>query len=56
MENRTYGIFYSTDMSDWSADVTDSVPSEGDSTSFGPFDNPLPGVPRLFFRVQETDS
>ncbi len=62
-ETRLYGIYFSSDTQDWSADVTDSYPADaGDSTTFGLFPNPLttdPGLPeeqrpeQIFLRVED---
>lgn len=49
---RTYGLFYSLDLISWGADVDDSIPSAGPSTSLT-FTNPEIGEPKLFFRVEE---
>ena len=53
-DNRIYSIFTSTDLVDFSEDINDSVPSEGDSTSltFALFD---PIAARRFFRVVENE-
>lgn len=51
-ESATYGVFYSTDLLDFSTDVDDGYPSQGDATSFT-FPNPSPGTDKLFFRVVE---
>ncbi len=52
LPGRFYGLFFSTDMTNWGADVNDSIESEGDSTSFS-FDHPVPGAPEIFFRVED---
>jgi len=52
-DGRTYALFYSFDLLDWGFDIDDSIPSEGESTTYGPFDNPQPGVEKLFFRIEE---
>jgi len=49
---RTYTLNYSTDLSNFSFDIDDSIPSGGPTTTFGPFDNPS-AASRLFFRVKE---
>lgn len=48
-----YALYVSTDLQDWGFDVDDSIVSGGESSSYGPFDHPMPGSPELFFRVQE---
>ena len=48
---KTYGIFYSLNLEDFEADVDDGIiGEEGETTSYS-FENPEPGVPRIFFRV-----
>ena len=37
--NKTYSLFYSTDLFDWEADIDDSIISEGEKTSYT-FENP----------------
>ena len=49
--DNTYAVYYSTDLIDWSSDVDDAVDGQDGSTSFT-FDNPEPGNPRLYFRVE----
>ena len=51
--NRTYGLYYSTDLQDWGADIDDSIPTAGEATTFGPFPNPEPGSERVYFRIEE---
>ena len=52
-QNHTYGIFFGYDLINFDADVDDSVPSMGDTTTFT-FSNPEPNTPKLFFHVIET--
>ncbi len=51
----SYGLYFSSDgMASWGSDVSDSIDSEGETTTFGPFDNPGVGSPsELFFRVEK---
>ena len=49
---KNYGIYYNTDLAEWTADVSDGVASQGSSTTFT-FPNPLPEAPRIFFRVDD---
>ena len=53
--NKTYSLFYSTDLSDWEADIDDSIFSEGKKTSYT-FENPE-GIEtrKIFFRVLVAD-
>ena len=53
--NKTYSLFYSTDLSDWEADIDDSIFSEGEKTSYT-FENPE-GIEtrKIFFRVLVAD-
>lgn len=51
-DNATYGVFFSTDLINFDADVDDAVPSGGAITSFT-FSHPSVGAPKLFFRVIE---
>jgi hypothetical protein len=52
LPGRFYGIYFSSDLTDWGADVNDSIESQGDSTTFS-FDHPLPLAKELFFRVED---
>jgi hypothetical protein len=48
---KTYGIFYSLNLEEFDADVDDGIiGEEGETTSYS-FENPEPGVPKIFFRV-----
>ena len=49
----TYGLFFDTDLAEFDSDYDDGIESGGETTTFGPFDNPRPGAPRIFFRVQK---
>ncbi|MGI9243383.1 MAG: discoidin domain-containing protein [Verrucomicrobiales bacterium] len=51
-ENKDYALFFSGDMTDFGSDINDSIPSEGETTSFT-FPSPDPSAERLFFRVLE---
>lgn len=51
-ENRTYAVFYSFDLSDFSSDIDDSIDSMGETTSIT-VPNPAPGADAIFFRVLE---
>ena len=50
---RNYKINWSPDLLDFSGEVSGSVPSAGEVTTFGPFANPSPEATRLFFKVSE---
>lgn len=50
---RTYDIYWSSNLLDFSNTVQEDVPSGGAETIFGPVPNPSPGSPRIFFRVSE---
>ncbi len=56
--NTSYSIFWSSDLADFGADVTDNVPSAGGTTTHEfddpsiDFNNPQ-GLPNVFFRVSE---
>lgn len=56
---RTYSLLWSTDLENWDADVTDSIPSGGATTTFPPAgqpaqaNNPVPGAREIFFRIEE---
>jgi len=50
---RVYSLFASTGLADWGLEVADSIPSKGETTTFGPFPNPIAGASKLFFRVEE---
>ena len=53
--NKTYSLYYSLDLSDWEADIDDSIFSEGEITSYT-FENPE-GIEnrKIFFRVLVAD-
>ena len=49
--NKTYALYYSLDLSDWEADIDDSIASEGETTSYS-FENPEGKEARkIFFKV-----
>ena len=50
-DNKTYSVFTSTDLTDFSEDINDSIPSEGDTTTFT-FTLLEPVDLRRFFRVE----
>jgi Concanavalin A-like lectin/glucanases superfamily/Bacterial TSP3 repeat len=51
---RTYSLNYSTNLTDFSADIDDSIPSGGATTTFGPFPHPLPPTEsRIYFKATE---
>jgi hypothetical protein len=50
-DNKTYSVFTSTDLTDFSEDINDSIPSEGDTTTFT-FTLFEPVDLRRFFRVE----
>lgn len=53
-DTSTYGIFWSTDLQNWGADLDDSYPGDAGATSTSfTFDHPNPGVPELFFRIEQ---
>lgn len=51
----TFAVFFSRDLLTFPADIADGIPAAGDgnTTTFGPFDNPDPGATKLFFRVEK---
>ncbi|YCM43600.1 discoidin domain-containing protein [Verrucomicrobiaceae bacterium 227] len=53
-DNKTYSLFASPDLTDFSSDIDDSIPSQGDFTtySFVAFD---PVLDKRFFRVSENE-
>jgi hypothetical protein len=48
---RSYDIFWSSDLLDFSNELIDGIPATGTSTTVGPLANPAPGATKLFFRV-----
>ena len=57
---KTYSLFYSEDLSQFDADLDDSIESGGDFTIYPPEDqpgleNPLSGSDKLFFQVMENE-
>ena len=53
--NQTYALYVSENLEEWDFDLDDSIISDGDTTTYGPFENPMPGSRQLFFRAEETD-
>ena len=53
--NETYALYVSEDLKSWDFDLDDSIISEGDTTTYGPFENPMPEARQLFFRAEETE-
>ncbi|MGI9243520.1 MAG: LamG-like jellyroll fold domain-containing protein, partial [Verrucomicrobiales bacterium] len=51
--NRTYSLYWDSDLNGLDQELDDSILSDGETTSVGPFPNPSPGAPRVFFRVVE---
>lgn len=51
--NKTYTLNYSTNLVDFGSDISDNIASGGDTTTYGPFPNPVPSQQRTFFRVTE---
>ncbi|MDB4489211.1 hypothetical protein N9017_03760, partial [Akkermansiaceae bacterium] len=50
-QGASYGLYYSSDLFDFSSDVNDSI-TGGDGTTTFAFPNPDPGASKLFFRVE----
>ncbi len=50
-DGATYGISHSTDLMGFNEGETE-IPSQGATTVFGPFPNPLPGEDQVFLRVE----
>ncbi len=50
---KTYTLNASSTLDSWPLTVNASVASGGTSTTFGPFANPTPGAPQMFFRAKE---
>ncbi|MDA7917635.1 LamG domain-containing protein [bacterium] len=50
---RTYDVFWSSDLLDFSNELIDGIPATGTSTTVGPLANPSPGATKLFFRVND---
>ncbi len=52
--NTTYKLNWSTDLKDFEeGEILDDIPSGGETTIYGPFDNPSPGAPRIYFQIAE---
>jgi len=57
-ETKSYSLFFSTSLTDFGSDIDDGIPSQGETTTFPPLDepalaNPSPGIERIFFRVEQ---
>ena len=53
--NKTYSLFYSTDLFDWKADIDDSINLEGEQTSYT-LENPESiETQKIFFQVLVID-
>lgn len=52
---RFYVLFYSPDLSNWDIDIEDSIEAEADSdtTTYGPFPNPIGAKPEGYFRLEK---
>jgi hypothetical protein len=52
---QTFAVFFGTDLFTFASDIDDGIPAaeDGNTTTFGPFDNPEPGATKLFFRVEK---
>ncbi|MFT5408397.1 MAG: hypothetical protein ACI9NC_001106 [Verrucomicrobiales bacterium] len=50
-EDRTYILYWNTDLFTFENDIADDILSGGAATTFGPFPNPMPGAARIYFRV-----
>lgn len=50
---KSYRVFWSTDLVDFSNELIDGIPADGTSTTVGPIVNPVPNAPKLFLRVTE---
>ncbi len=50
-QGASYGLYYSTDLFDFSSDVNDAITGQDGTTTLA-FPNPDPGVSKLFFRVE----
>ena len=53
--NQIYALYVSEDLKEWEFDLDDSINSDGDTTTYGPFENPMPRSKQLFFQAKETD-
>ena len=57
---KTYSLFYSEDMTQFDADLDDSIESGGDFTVYPAegepgLENPLEGIDKIFFKVMENE-
>ena len=57
---KTYSLYYSEDMTEFDADLDDSIESGGDFTVYPAegepgLENPLEGASKLFFKVMENE-
>ncbi len=51
-EGDLYGVFWDVSLGGaFESDETDSWPSEGEFTTFGPFANPAPEWDEIYFRI-----
>ena len=52
------GIYWSKDLNYFYPDVNQSIPSHPtlNETTFGPFANPVPNAPKMFFRLGDPDT
>jgi hypothetical protein len=54
--NRFYGLYFSFDLMNFDADITDSIPSQGTTTTYGPFTLPFAfdfSSDSIYFRVRD---
>ena len=51
--DKIYALCFSETLEEFDAYVEDFIPSGGNSTTYGPFENPMPEARVLFFRAQE---
>lgn len=49
--NTDYAIYWSPNLMNWEAEITDAVPGEEGTTSFS-FAHPSPGLGKIFFRIE----
>jgi hypothetical protein len=50
---QTYTLGYSSDLKAFGSSVSTTIPSGGATTTFGPFANPTPGQPQIFFKAKQ---
>ena len=53
--DKMYALYFSETLEEFDADVNDSIPSGGNSTTYGPFNNPIPDSRKLFFKAEEIE-